>query len=200
MTDYGFGVSLRRIDPSDAQLLYNWRNNYDIYKWCRQIGPLHLSRHLKWIEAQSQDASQAMFIISNRGMSVGVCGLTSIDLINARAEFSCYVGREHQGKGYGYKALKTLFKHGFEDLRLNRIWGETFDKNPAISMFTKLGLELEGTRKEFYYRAGSFVDCHLLSIGRERFNQLHDSDEALKKPYAGDQISTGESYVQPHPI
>jgi ribosomal-protein-alanine N-acetyltransferase len=102
---------------------------------------------------------------------LGVCGLTSMDLINRRAEFSLYIGPEFQGQGFGKNALKTLLAHGFRNYGLNRIWGESFEGNPAIAMFESLGFEPEGIRKEFYFKGGKFIDAYLFSISNLVFEE-----------------------------
>ena len=111
-------------------------------------------------------------ILDNSTGFVGMCGLTDIDLINRRAEFSLYIVPECWKKGYGKAALQTLFSHGFRNLNLNVIWGETFDENPAIELFKNLGMYYEGTRNEFYYRDGSYIDAHLISMSRSQFDNI----------------------------
>ncbi len=164
-------IVLRRLLLEDAEKIFKWRNDPEIYKWCRQVGPLHWNRHLAWLENQSKDPSISMFMILDDGIiPVGVCGLTSIDSINRRAEFSLYIGSEYQRMGYATQALKALFKYGFNDLNLNRIWGETFHGNPALDLFMKkLYMDYEGIRKDFYFKDGYFVDTHLISLSAESF-------------------------------
>ena len=121
-----------------------------------------------------------MFLITSQGSvapgsekktwhPVGVCGLTDIDWINRRAEFSLYVAPEQHRKGLGHRALNLLFAEGFGTLNLNLIWGETFKGNPAAIMFLKAGMKKEGTRREFYYRNGIYTDAILYSIRRDEF-------------------------------
>lgn len=164
---------LRRIREGDLEALFEQRNDPEIYKWCRQNAPLHWDNHLAWFKRQSADSSMSMFAIAQDHEVVGACGLTSIDMVNSRAEFSLYISKAHQSLGYGKLALVSLLAHGFIDLGLNRIWGESFDGNPALELFYKLGFELEGTRRDFYYRSGNFIDAKLVSISRLRFDSLH---------------------------
>lgn len=114
-----------------------------------------------------------MYLVKRRmeetTVPIGVCGLTSIDMEARKAEFSLYIGPEHQGKGYGSEALKLLLYHGFLNLGLNQIWGETFDKNPAAKMFEELGFKKDGTRRQFYMKSGKLIDCHLYSILRDEW-------------------------------
>lgn len=153
-----------------------WRNDERIYKWCRQSDLLNETKHQEWFERQARDPSIKMYSIyscDNDGNDlngfVGVCGLTDIDLVNQRAEFSLYIGPKFHGLGYGTKALKELLKVGFNRYPLNSIWGEVFDNNPAMKIFEKIGFAKEGIRKEFYFRDGKFIDAHLISINRKEF-------------------------------
>jgi RimJ/RimL family protein N-acetyltransferase len=107
--------------------------------------------------------------------AVGVCGLTDIDYLVGKAEFSLYVAPSMQGKGLGKKGLKALFNLGFQVFNLNLIWGETFDKNPAYKMFLDLGMVYDGTRRQFYYKDGKYIDAHLISITKEEFNSWNKS-------------------------
>lgn len=166
-------LKLRRIEESDLRSLFNMRNDPRVFQWCRQFAPLHWEKHLDWYHWQAKDPSTEMFIIlhydperKHLHYDIGACGLTSIDHASRRAEFSLYIDPNYQGKGHGKTALSMLLDFGFKQLNLNRIWGESFDGNPAIKMFEGLGFKKEGTRKEFYYRDGEYVDAHLYSIGK----------------------------------
>jgi ribosomal-protein-alanine N-acetyltransferase len=105
---------------------------------------------------------------------VGVCGLTDIDLVNRRAEFSLYIAPHMHRQGLGTVALKLLLGRGFDDLGLNVIWGETFKGNPALDMFRRVGMDIEGWRRDFYYKEGEFLDAALVSITREDWDGLSD--------------------------
>lgn len=170
-------IQLRRIRQGDLGLLFKMRNDPSVYKWCRQYAPLHWEAHEAWYLRQARDSSLEMFAVSVYEELVGCVGLTSIDLVNRRAEFSCYIGKDHQGKGYGKEALKLLLEFGFMDLGLNRIWGESFAGNPALLVFEKLGFQKEGIRLDHYYRAGRFIDAHLVSISASEYFAAKSSKE-----------------------
>lgn len=179
-------VELRPPTPLDKEKFFDWRNDREIWRWCRQSGPITYAQHLNYWSNTDVLQDRRMFSIlpdaeasviqskycSDLKYTVGCCGLTSIDHINRRAEFSCYIGPEHQRKGYARSALTELFNHGFDDLNLNVIWGETFDGNPALNLFVDLGMTVEGTRREFYFKEGRYLDATLVSVRRDEWNLL----------------------------
>jgi RimJ/RimL family protein N-acetyltransferase len=176
-------IILNRINETDLDQLQKWRNDERIYKWCRQSNLISDEDQANWYKKQQEDKSMRMFSIyvqdpfEDCGFMeslVGVCGLTDIDLINRRAEFSLYIGPGYQGRGYAKEALNLLFDHGFNTLGLNVIWGETFEGNKAINLFKKFGMRVEGTRRQFYFKEGSFIDAHLISITREEYLDLQE--------------------------
>lgn len=167
MITYEYGVALKRIEPSELSQLREWRNDPAIWFWCRQHDLIHESDQLEWYEKQRKDSATQMYSIwTPGGEHVGVCGLTSMDLINRRAEFSIYIAPSHQNRKYAQAALKTLIQHGFLNYGLNHIYGESFEDNPGHSVFEKLGFRKEGVRRGFYYRNGHYIDAHLFSLLR----------------------------------
>ena len=134
-----------------------------------------------WFEKQNSDPSIRMYAIGVKTTTkageentkpVGVCGLTDIDLVNRRAEFSLYIAPHMHKQGLAPIALRLLFGRGFEDLGLNVIWGETFAGNHALKVFERLGMKIEGLRRQFYYKEGTFIDATLVSMTREEWFEL----------------------------
>lgn len=161
-------VELAALDSTDMGLCRRWRNDYVIWKWCRQTGPISDAEQVRWFNKQSEDPTVRMFkvlaTVDGKSAPVGVAGLTSIDFMNSRAEFSLYIAPEAQRKGLGRLALALLLDHGFDNLGLNLIWGESFEGNPAIDLFISLGFMREGVRRQFYFRDGKRIGAHLFSI------------------------------------
>jgi UDP-4-amino-4,6-dideoxy-N-acetyl-beta-L-altrosamine N-acetyltransferase len=162
------GVRIAKLDQVDIPQIRHWRNDYRIWQWCRQHDFISDVEHEDWFRRQSSDPNIKMYkiiaVTETKSAMIGVCGLTDIDLVNRRAEFSLYIAPNLQGKGFGRAGLTCLLTHGFSNLGLNVIWGESFDNNPAIRIFQKLGFVKEGTRRDFYFRDGKFVDAHLYSM------------------------------------
>lgn len=202
MIDHGFKVELGPLDSSDLDKIRSWRNDQRIWAWCRQNDLISDRDQRKWFESQSDDRCIKMYTIKPKGSDfmVGVCGLTSIDHVNRRAEFSLYIAPTYQGCGYATEALKTLCAHGFKSLNLNSIWGESFDGNKATAMFEKIGFKKEGTRREFYFKDGRYVDAHLYSLlSREFLAWLSDKSEAKAANKHAEPVTTGTKVKRVHP-
>lgn len=166
-------VTLAPLDSTALDKIRAWRNDHRIWQWCRQNDLITDVSQKAWFERVSKDSSTKMYLIrrvvGDHAEDLGVCGLSGIDLLNRRAEFSIYVDPSKHKQGIGRAALGLLLRHGFLNYGLNVIWGETFDGNPAYKLFEALGFEKEGTRRQFYMRDGRFIDAHLYSISSEKW-------------------------------
>jgi hypothetical protein len=134
------------------------------------------------VDRTKTDPSIKMFAIESSENAVGVCGLTSIDRVNQKAEFSLYIAPKYQRRGYARSALTLLLMHGFWDQNLNRIWGETFQDNPARKMFQSVGMHWEGMFDDAYYRSGKFIYSQIWAMTKKEFNkkygELRDSTQS----------------------
>ncbi len=152
-------VLLDPINSGDIEML-----------WFRQNDLISDVDQQRWFDSQSRDPTVRMYIITTgMGDPVGVCGLTSLDLVNQRAEFSLYIAFDHQRQGYGTSAMELLLEHGFNSYPLNQIYGELYEGNCGLAICKKLGMSVDGTRREFYFRDGQFIDSHLVSITRREW-------------------------------
>lgn len=171
-------LELKPLDSTDIGLIRAWRNDFRIWKFCRQSDLISDAEQVKWFNSLTDDKTVKMYklVVTTPDTSgtVGVAGFTSIDYRNSRAEFSLYLAPEMHGKGLGRDFLKILLAHGFNNLGLNLIWGESFDGNPATKIFESLGMTKEGTRRQFYFKDGKRTDAHLYSITRDEWHARND--------------------------
>jgi len=142
------------------------RNDPLVYEYCRQHTLITMREQDDWDIRQHKDPTIKMFGIFNKDKKqLGVCGFTSIDILNRSAEFSLYIGPEFQKCGYGEKALKTLLRHGFEDWNFHRIWGEVFVTNlRGLKLFKKIGFTSEGILRQTYWKRGKYINSHIISL------------------------------------
>jgi len=178
MIDFGLGIRLNRIQPTEMHLIKCNRNSFNIRKWCRQKDLIHDAEQNLWFERQMQDPSIEMYsILDPNSLIIGVCGLTGIDKHNRNAEFSLYIFNTSHRRGFGRKALKTLFNHGFWNLGLNMIWGESFDQNPARILFKDIGMTEDGKKRQAYYKHGEFIDSYFYTVTMAEWEKMPYSNK-----------------------
>ena len=184
-----FDLKLIPLDSTDVERIRSWRNDYRIWRWCRQSDLISDVEQRDWYTRQSLDPTIRMYGIGwsfeGKHELVGVCGLTSLDWLNRRAEFSLYTAPEHHGKGFGRAALRLLLLHAFGNLNLEQIWGEAIDGNPAIKTFEAMGFKRDGLRRRFYWKDGAPHDAVLFSILRREFFDANRPAGAPDSPPAG---------------
>lgn len=161
--DFARDVTLEPITIDHLKFLRRCRNDERIYKWCRTSRPVTEDEHMIWFYKLAEASQSDVYVIKDDGNLVGSCAL-SIDRPNNRAEFSLYIDPSLHKLGYGKKSLKTLFDRGFKNLDLNLIWGECFDKNPALKLFLDCGMRIDGYRRDFYFKNNKYIGAMLVSI------------------------------------
>jgi RimJ/RimL family protein N-acetyltransferase len=172
MINYNYGVSLDTIDKaSEAR---TWRNERGYNQYFRQVGLITEMQQEDWLlKIQNTETVKMYAIMINRNCSeyfngdfcIGVCGLTSIDWINRKAEISCYT------EDWVYEnekaALQTITAHGFNDLNLNRLYTETFETHTLhLKILPEIGFKEEGRLRQAYYKDGKYIDSIIHSILR----------------------------------
>jgi RimJ/RimL family protein N-acetyltransferase len=165
-------VELVPFDSGFADLARGWRNKYEIYRWCRQHKFITDINQRDWFQRQAADPTIEHWgiVCGNEKMAAcGVAGLTSIDLINRRAEFSLYIAPEFQKFGVGKSALTLLLDRAFYDFNLHLVWGESFENNPAHHLFEKVGMKHEATLRDRYFKEGIFISASIFSITQKEW-------------------------------
>ncbi|MBN2209116.1 MAG: GNAT family N-acetyltransferase [Candidatus Coatesbacteria bacterium] len=84
---------------------------------------------------------------------------------NQRAEIGYYIGKPHWGNGYCTEAAREMLRYAFEELGLNRIFGEYMAGNPASGrVMEKIGMKYEGCLRQHIKKWDEFQDMKVHSI------------------------------------
>ena len=79
----------------------------------------------------------------------GSCNLT---IGQNDAELRAWIGKAYWGQGYITEAAREMIQHGFEDLRLSRIYGAAFSDNAASARLQeKLGFRYRYTKEHVWW-------------------------------------------------
>ncbi len=92
------GIYIRRVNPSDSQQLFEWRNHPTIRAVSRQQAPIAWAEHVLWFDSVMWDKSRLLLIGSMAHEPVGV---VRFDVADHLAEVSIYLvpNGKHVGQG-----------------------------------------------------------------------------------------------------
>jgi ribosomal-protein-alanine N-acetyltransferase len=86
------------------------------------------------------------------------------------AELGYWIGVPYWGNGYATEAAHAVVRHGFEEVKLNRIFATHFKGNKASgNVLRKLGMRHEGCMRQHVSKWGKFIDVELYSILRDEW-------------------------------
>jgi hypothetical protein len=106
---------------------------------------------------------------------IGMGGIVNIEFENGIGEIYLMLGPDFIGKGFGSKALKLLLDMGFNQLRLNNIFGECYKCNKNIGFWkhqiTKYNATAVILPARKYYN-GEYYDSLYFN-----FNEIEFEDE-----------------------
>jgi RimJ/RimL family protein N-acetyltransferase len=103
------------------------------------------------------------------GRMIGGVGLRRFEQ-NQNAELGYWLGAAYWGKGYATEAAREMVRHGFENLRLHRIFATCFIHNPASGrVLVKLRMRYEGCQRQHIRKWDQFVDLELYGILRQEW-------------------------------
>ena len=173
---------LTSLKMRHLEKIRNYRNKQmDVL---RQNKPLTKEDQERWYTKLVND-NQVIFSImlrqENKNKFIGYCGLTYIDYENKRAELSFLVDPKRVKDKKTYKTdflsvLEMLCKYGFEELKLNKIFTETYSfRKSHIHILELFGFIFEGRLREHIIINGKHVDSLMHSLLISDWEKKHGS-------------------------
>jgi RimJ/RimL family protein N-acetyltransferase len=171
-------VTLRAIELNDLTLLNEWANDPVLWD---MLGGWHFpySKHNteNWIKnINNNDNKNQIFAIDTKEHGlIGTANLVNIDWKNKNAFHGVMLGnKKTHGKGYAQDSVMTVMKYAFEELGLNRLDGDMIEYNrQSINFYQKrCGWEIEGIKKEWFFRKGKFHDKVVVGISKKRYEEF----------------------------
>ena len=156
-------IYLSCLTNKAAEKALQWRNKAEYNQYFRQTGLLTEAQQHEWFKNIHKDKTQSMFAIKKDLAIIGIAGLTNIDLVNRKAEISCY--SEGWNEENEQSAISQLVDVGFNAFGLHRIWAETFETHTChLNVLIKLGFKEEGRLKNSYFKGGQWIDSIIHAI------------------------------------
>lgn len=169
-------VYLDSIEKEDLSQLQYWRNLTGYRKNFREYREISNDMQMKWYQSKAlNDPSTIMFAIRDLKSHelLGCCGLCYINWVNRNADLSLYVGWNESyidDVGFAFEASQLLFKYGFYELGLHKIWSEIYEFDELkLKLYNQLGLKRDGILRSQYYNDGKWWNSYIFSLLYEEF-------------------------------
>lgn len=183
----GLKSVLRPIDEDDLALLHKWENDSELTYFLnadrfRTMSLEDIHRRYRQIR---MDPTMELFIIETlRGDRIGMLGYDNLSA--ERRSFRVYIGigeKEYWSQGYGSDAMRTLLRHGFDDLRVDRIYLSVYDYNDrAMASYRKCGYRVDGVRRNVALVDGQWCDSIEMSVTAADFARQQERLAAASRP------------------
>ena len=176
MTYAGELVTLRTMEPRDAEAQHRWFQDPDVTRYLGVRYPLSLAA----IETRLQGAEEPTFANprfavdrADTGEPVGYVALRDVTPESRTGELDLVIGeRSAWGRGIGTDATRTICRYGFDKLGMHRVHLWVFTENaPAIRVYEKAGFVREGVARDRFYKHGRWHDCLLMGLLAEEFTR-----------------------------
>ena len=156
-------VTLRIAEPHDAELIYRWENDMDVWRDNETRVPFSRMQIEEFLlnnnDLMSMKQLRLMIEDAQNGNQVGCIDIYDYDEFNSRAGFGILIDEQYRGKDYAKNAISLLLKYCFNTLLLNQIYALVLETNVnSIKLFESLGFVKCGVRKQWYRTADGFVD------------------------------------------
>jgi len=172
-----FGYELSPLLKKDMEYIRRWRNEQtDILRQNTNISPEeqedYFNNFIKPTYSQEKP-DQILFRFAMKEILIGYGGLTNIDWNAKRAEVSFLLSPIKQKAVYKKNFtffLRTLKIIAFEDLKLNKIFTETYGiRLEHIKVLEDEGFILEGILRQHNYINDKYVNSLIHSILMEDY-------------------------------
>ncbi|MBM7139700.1 MULTISPECIES: UDP-4-amino-4,6-dideoxy-N-acetyl-beta-L-altrosamine N-acetyltransferase [Acinetobacter] len=159
---------LRALNANDLEMVLQWRNHDEIRKWMINSDVIALSDHLAWFERNKERTDRLFFIFEYQQQSQGYVSFIAVPNSSVY-EWGFYIKPQAE-KGMGHLLGSTALDFAFEQLKIEKVFGQVLDFNEkSLSFHKKMGFLQEGLlRKHFKDERGEF-DIHQFGLLRKEW-------------------------------
>ena len=148
-------ISLRALEPSDADILYRWENNMDL--WNVSFTQVPFSKFIleEFVNTAHNDIYtnkqlRLMMVRTSDQSTVGIIDLFDFEPQHARCGIGIYVHEDAQKNGFAAQSIQLIKTYCFDTLLLKQIYVHVSKNNEAsLSLFDKAGFERTALKKSW---------------------------------------------------
>jgi len=167
----GENILLRALEPKDLPDLVAWENNTENWKVSERLQPYStqiLQAYLNNAQTHILSSGQFRYVIEEveTGNAIGCIDLFDYNALHGRVGVGILIeSHSKRRKGYATQALSILLAYCTQHLMVHQVYCSISESNSeSISLFTKLGFEKTGTRKNWNRTPNGFEDIGFYQI------------------------------------
>ena len=150
-------VTIRYTEQEDAPFLKEWLMQPGVLRWFPMQEILEVDDAVKhWIGFSRFKCSLTAIY---RGKPIGLSTLYLMPYrkVAHQCLFSIIVSEEFRGKGVGSLLLNNIIHLAKEHFKVEYLYLEVYDGNPAIHLYNKFGFKQVGSQSHFIKENGNYV-------------------------------------------
>ena len=163
------------MELSDAPDIQRLAGDYDVASTTLNIEhPYEDGMAEQWITSCQEKTASGELInfaitLQNGGEFLGVIGIHPDD-DKPQAEIGYWIGKPFWNRGYATEAVTAVVRHGFNEMKLERIYAAHFTRNPSSGrVLQKAGMLYEGSQLGPTVKWGVLENLELYGVSREQF-------------------------------
>lgn len=132
------------------------------------------TEHVKATIESFRNSDNFLFIVRFKENPIGMSMLYELSQKNKHSKIGVALIDEYQNRGFGTVVVAYVANFAFEELGLNKVFGEVYDYNTkSISMLNKIGFEREGILKNHLFRRNRMIDVYIYSLfNRKKYGEI----------------------------
>ena len=163
----GRTIRLRAVEPEDADLMYVWENDCDIWPVSGTTEPFSrhqlerfVERHRDTIGVLGDGQLRLIVETQQEARPVGAIDLFEYDPIHRRAGVGILIyERSDRGRGYASDALEALCRYAHDTLRAHQLWCNIgADNEASLRLFRSAGFTEIGIKRDWLWRPNGYHD------------------------------------------
>ncbi|MGB2896128.1 MAG: GNAT family protein [Anaerolineales bacterium] len=180
----GERIRLRAVEREDLPRFVKWFDDPEVRAGISLFMPLSLAEEEDWYEGmlKKDPIEHTLSIDVHKGETwthIGGCGLFDLEPQSRRMELGVIIGeRSSWDQGIGTDVVRTLLRHAFETLNLNRVVLQVYETNlRAIQVYKKIGFIEEGRLRQDHFINGQYVDVVIMGILCEEWKSMEKGED-----------------------
>ena len=156
-------ITLRCAEPEDAEQIFRWENDRDIWRVSGTHTPYSRFQIEQFLLDNNDIAAQKqlrlMIDLTESGHTIGCIDIYEYDAINSRAGLGILIDKAYRQQGYAKAALALCVEYLFKDLLLHQVYCSIDETNvESQQLFVGQGFELVGRRKDWLKTVEGYLD------------------------------------------